>query len=195
MRPTLSAVRIEADRIVLRKSLDADRDRVIELRTDPEVGAHIGGPSPREAVERRIDEVGMTNLTNIPGLFVVADKATDAFLGTVQLLRVAADEPGHLTEGAEELELGYLLHRDAWGAGFAFEAANAVLRAPAAELPDQPVILRTRTANERSLRLAARLGFRPVRTFEWFDAEQTLCVADLHSFHAGNRLGGDPSPR
>ncbi|MFF4196660.1 GNAT family N-acetyltransferase [Nonomuraea sp. NPDC001831] len=28
-----------------------------------------------------------------------------------------------------ELELGYLLRRGAWGAGFAFEAATAVLRA------------------------------------------------------------------
>jgi RimJ/RimL family protein N-acetyltransferase len=182
--PTLSAVRIEADRVVLRGTREADRERLIELRTDPEVGAYIGGPSERAAVERRIDEVGMAGLTKAPGLFAVADKATDAFLGTVQLLRCAADDPGHLTEGAEELELGYLLHRDAWGAGFAFEAATAVLRAAAAELPDQPVILRTQTANERSLRLADRLGFRPVRTFEAYGAEQTLCAADLHDFRA-----------
>ncbi|MFC0437311.1 GNAT family N-acetyltransferase [Kutzneria buriramensis] len=182
--PTLSAVRIEAERVVLRGSCEADRDRLIELRTDPEVGAYIGGPSERAAVEKRIDEVGMANLTKAPGLFAIADKATDVFLGTMQLMRTAADEPGHLTEGAEELELGYLLHRDAWGAGFAFEAATAVLRAAAAELPDQPVILRTQTANTRSLRLAARLGFRPVRTYEAYDAEQTLSAADLHSFKA-----------
>jgi RimJ/RimL family protein N-acetyltransferase len=67
----------------------------------------------------------------------------------------------------------------------AFEAATAVLRAAAEELPDQPVIILTQTANERSLRLAVRLGFRPVSTFEWFDAEQTLGLAGLHSFRAG----------
>ncbi|WP_281216021.1 hypothetical protein [Nocardia xishanensis] len=39
-------------------------------------------------------------------------------------------------------------------------------------------------ANKRSLGLAARLGFRPVSTFEWFDAEQTLCLSSLHSFKA-----------
>ncbi|QUQ67807.1 GNAT family N-acetyltransferase [Kutzneria sp. CA-103260] len=182
--PTLSAVRIEADRVVLRESREADRERLIELRTDPEVGAYIGGPSSREAVEQRIHEIGMANLTNAPGLFCIADKATDGFVGTIQLTRSAADEPGHLTDNAEELELGYLLHRDAWGAGLAFEAATAVLRAAAAELPDQPVILRTQTANMRSLRLADRLGFRTVRTFEWCDADQTLSAADLHSFKA-----------
>ncbi|MBB5890491.1 GNAT family N-acetyltransferase [Kutzneria kofuensis] len=182
--PTLSAVRIAADRVVLRESRESDRDRLIELRTDPEVGAHIGGPNPREAVERRIDEIGMAGLTDAPGVFVIADRATDAFIGTVQLTAVDADQPGHLADNTEELELGYLLHRDAWGAGLAFEAATAVLRAAAAELPDQPVILRTQTANTRSQRLAARLGFQPVRTFEWFDAEQTLFAADLHSFKA-----------
>lgn len=182
--PTLSAVRIEAERVVLRKSREADRERLIELRTDPEVGAYIGGASDREAVEKRIAEAGMANLTKAPGLFAIADKATDLFLGTVQLMRVAADEPGHLAGGTEELELGYLLHRDAWGAGFAFEAATAILRAAAAELPDQPVILRTQTANTRSLRLASRLGFRPVRTFVAYDAEQTLSASDLHSFRA-----------
>lgn len=182
--PTLSAVRITTERLQLRESREADRERLIELRTDPEVGAHIGGPSVREAVEQRIDEVGMANLAAAPGLFVIADLAADAFLGTVQLMRHPADQPGYPTADGDELELGYMLHRDAWGAGLAFEATTAVLREAAAELPDQPVILVTQSANTRSLRLATRLGFRPVSTFEAYDAEQTLCQADLRHFKA-----------
>jgi hypothetical protein len=58
------------------------------------------------------------------------------------------------------------------------------LRAAADELPDQPIIVVAQTANKRSLRLAVRLGFQPVSTLEWFDAEQTLCLAGLHSFKA-----------
>jgi RimJ/RimL family protein N-acetyltransferase len=76
------------------------------------------------------------------------------------------------------------LRRGAWGAGLAFEAASAALRAAADELTDQPVILLTQTANGRSLRLAVRLGFQPFITFEWFDAEQALCLASLYSFKA-----------
>ena len=182
---TLSAVEIAAGRVVLRKARDTDRQRLIELRTDPEVGAYIGGPRRRADVERHIDEIGGTaNTTTTPGVFVIADKATDDLIGTLVLTRRAADEPGHVTEGGGELELGYLLRRDAWGAGLAFEATTAALRAAAGELPDQPVLLVTQTANKRSLSLAARLGFQPVSTFEWFDAEQTLCVANLHSFTA-----------
>jgi RimJ/RimL family protein N-acetyltransferase len=182
--PMLSAVQIATDRVLLRKACDADREGLIELRTDPEVGAYIGGPLPREAVEQRLDAIGTANVTATPGMFVIADKATDDLLGTLEVKRRAADLHGHVTEEGEELELGYLLRRGAWGAGLAFEAATAALRAAADELPDQPVILLTRTANERSLRLAVRLGFEPVSTFEWFDAEQTLCLASLHSFRA-----------
>ncbi|HEX5406128.1 MAG TPA: GNAT family N-acetyltransferase [Pseudonocardiaceae bacterium] len=183
--PTLSAVRIATDRVLLRKAHDADRERLIELRTDPEVHAYLGGPRRRADVERRLDEIGGAgNATAAPGVLVIADRATDDVIGTVVLNRRAVDEPGHAVEEGGELELGYLLRRDAWGAGLAFEATTAVLRAAAAELPDQPVLLLTQTANQRSLRLADRLGFQPVSTFEQFDAEQTLCVASLHSFRA-----------
>lgn len=96
--------------------------------------------------------------------------------------RRTADLPGHVTAEGGELELSYLLRHSSQGAGLAFEATTAALRAAAAELPDQPVLLVTRTANSRSLRLAARLGFRRVGTFEAYDAEQTLAAAELHSF-------------
>ncbi|TQM30702.1 GNAT family N-acetyltransferase [Nocardia bhagyanarayanae] len=181
--PMLSAVQIAAERVLLRKARDTDRERLIELQTDPDVWTYIGGPRLREDVEQRLDAIGGTaKATANPGHFVIADKTTDDLLGTFELKRRAADEPGHVTDHGEELELGYLLRRDAWGAGLAFEAATTVLRAAADELPDQPVLIATQTANKRSLGLAARLGFQPVSTFEWFDAEQTLCLASLHSF-------------
>ena len=183
--PTLSAVRIPAERVLLRKARDADRERLVELQTDPEVWAYLGGPRRREAVERRLDAIGGAgNATAAPGAFVIADKATDALIGTLGVKRPVDDLPAHGTEGVDELELGYLLRRDVWGAGLAFEAATAALRAAAGELPDQPVITVTQTANERSLKLAARLGFQPVATFERHGAEQTLGRADLHSFKA-----------
>jgi RimJ/RimL family protein N-acetyltransferase len=181
--PMLSAVQIAADRILLRKAHDADRERVIELQTDPEVWAYLGGPRTREEVEQRLAAVGgPAGASATPGRFVIADKATDHLIGTMELKRRAANLPGHVTEAGEELEIGYVLCRDAWGSGLAFEAATALLRAAAAELPDQPVLLVTQTANARSLKFAARLGFRPVRTFECYDADQTLCQASLHTF-------------
>lgn len=181
---TLSATQIASDRLLLRKALDGDREGLIELQTDPQVRAYLGGPRPRDAVERFLDAVGTASTTSRPGTYVVADRTTDRLLGTLMLDRRSADRPGHVTDDGEELELSYVLRRSAWGAGLAFEAATAALRTAADELPDQPVLVVTQTGNERSLRLAARLGFRRVRTFVEFGAEQTLGVASLHSFKA-----------
>ncbi|MEV4290042.1 GNAT family N-acetyltransferase [Nonomuraea bangladeshensis] len=179
--PTLSATEVTSERLLLRKAHHADRDGLIELMTDPEVQAYLGGPRPRSEVEQHFD-TSIANSTPSPGNFVIADNTTNRVIGTLMLARRSADRPGHVTEGGGELELGYVLRRSAWGAGFAYEAATAALRAAADELPDQPVLVVTQTANQRSLKLAARLGFRPVSTFEEFDAEQTLCTAPLFMF-------------
>jgi len=182
--PTLSAAEITTDRLRLRKAHDADIDGLIELQTDPQVRAHLGGPRPRSVVEQYFDANGTSGIAGKPGTYVVADKETDRLIGTLVLDRRSADLPGHVTEEGAELELSYLLRRGSWGAGLAFEAAAATLRVAADELPDQPVLVVTQTANERSLRLATRLGFQRTGTFEAYDTEQTLAVAALHSFKA-----------
>ncbi|MEQ4725674.1 GNAT family N-acetyltransferase [Nonomuraea sp. B19D2] len=181
---TLSATEIPSERLLLRKAHETDREGFIELFTDPEVQAYIGGPQPRSDVEQRFDAVGTANATTRPGNYVIADNATNRLIGLLMLARRSNDRPGRVTEDGEELELGYVLRRSAWGAGFAFEAATVALRAAADELPDQPVLAVTQTANKRSLKLAARLGFRPISTFEEFDAEQTLCMAQLSMFRS-----------
>ncbi|WEV23884.1 GNAT family N-acetyltransferase [Streptomyces sp. 71268] len=180
--PTISAPEIPTTRLRLRKAHDADIDGLIDLQTDPQVRAHLGGARPRDAVERYFAANGVGAVADKAGAYVIADRDSDACLGTLVLDRRAADLPGHVTEEGGELELTYLLRRRGWGAGLAFEAATGLLRAVADELPDQPVLVVTQTANERSRRLATRLGFQPVGTFEAHGAEQTLAVTELHAF-------------
>lgn len=181
---TLSAAEIESDRLVLRKAQDTDREGLIEIFTDAEVRAHLGGVRPRKDVEQLLDSVGTANTTALPGSYVIADKPTNRLIGILGLSRRPADRPGHVTPEGEELELSYVLRRSAWGAGLAFDAATAALRAAAEELPDQPVLVVTQTANHRARKLASRLGFQEVDTFQAHDAEQTLAVAALRSFRA-----------
>ncbi|WP_329416568.1 GNAT family N-acetyltransferase [Streptomyces sp. NBC_00704] len=183
--PTLSAMEISTARLRLRKALDADVDGLIELQIDAQIRAHLGGPRPRAVVEQYFDTNGIGAVAGKPGTYVIADKETDLLIGTLVLDRRSAALPGHVSGDDEELELSYILRRESWGAGLAFEAATAALRIAADELPDQPVLVVTQTANERSLKLAARLGFQRVSTFELYAAEQTLAAADLHSFRAG----------
>ncbi|MGD0702692.1 MAG: GNAT family N-acetyltransferase [Trebonia sp.] len=73
---------------------------------------------------------------------------------------------------AGKAELGYLFLPRAWGCGYAAEACAAALGWLAGELPGEPVVLFTQTANARSMRLAAKLGFTEVERFEAYGAEQ-----------------------
>lgn len=182
--PILAAEYIDAGDVILRKARDDDREPIIEHVTDPDVRAHLGGPQSRATVARDLDESGVSAATETAGSYVIADKSTDVFLGTVSLTRRGVHHPGHIRASGEELELAYTLDPAAWGRSLAYQAATAVLRAAAAALPDEPVIVVTQSANARSMKLARRLGFVPAMTFEEFGAEQTLAVMNLH----GHRL-------
>jgi RimJ/RimL family protein N-acetyltransferase len=65
---------------------------------------------------------------------------------------------------------------EAWGCGYAAEACAAALGWFAGALPSEPVVLYTQTANDLSMRLAAKLGFTEVERFQAWDAEQWLGV-------------------
>lgn len=178
----MTAVRIDAADVVLRKARDDDRDAIIAHAADPHVRAHLGGPQARDVVARDLDRAGVAAVTDAPGAYLIADQATDRVVGTISLTRRGAHHPGHLTPHGEELELAYTLSPTDWGRGLAFQAATALLRRAAAELPHEPVIVVTQSANTRSLALARRLGFVPAITFTEHGAEQTLAVAHLRDF-------------
>lgn len=95
--PTLSAPVIESDRVLLRKARDADREGIIEVMTDPEVRTYLGGPRPREDVERFLDAAGAASISAKAGSYVIADGRTGLFIGTLRLDRRAVGRPGHVT--------------------------------------------------------------------------------------------------
>ena len=95
-----------------------------------------------------------------------------AMIGFVTFDRRPAERPGHVRPEAGEAELGYLFLPRAWGLGYAAEACAAALDWFDGALPGEPVVLCTQTANDGSMRLAAKLGFTEVERFEEFGAEQ-----------------------
>jgi RimJ/RimL family protein N-acetyltransferase len=99
-----------------------------------------------------------------------------AMIGMVTLDRRGAESPGHVRPEAGEAELGYPFLPRAWGRGYAAEACAAALGWFDGALPGEPVVLCTQTANDRSMRLAAKLGFTEVERFEAYGAEQWLGV-------------------
>lgn len=70
MPPALSATVIESDQLVLRKARDTDREGIVKVFTDPEIRAHLGGPS--ESVEQFLDQAGTASTTAAAGSYVIA---------------------------------------------------------------------------------------------------------------------------
>jgi RimJ/RimL family protein N-acetyltransferase len=159
---------IRTERLVLREPEARDRAALIQLMTSPQVGTYLGGPRSRDELERAMPAVPRQR----PGLFVV--DLDGAMIGTVTIDRRDPERPGHVRPDAREPELGYLFLPQAWGFGYAAEACAAALDWFAGALPGEPVVLCTQTANDRSMRLAAKLGFTEVERFEEFGAEQWL---------------------
>jgi RimJ/RimL family protein N-acetyltransferase len=155
---------ISTARLVLRASEARDRAAFIELFASPDVGTYIGGPKPRDELERTTAAVSGRR----PGLFVV--DLGGAMIGMITL------DPRDGEDHVGETELGYLFLPEAWGHGYAAEACAAALGWFAGAHPGEPVALCTQTANDRSMRLAAKLGFTEVKRFEAYGARQWLGV-------------------
>ena len=171
---------IRTERLVLRGSEAGDRAAFIDLFASPEAGTYIGGPRPREELEGAVPEVPGQR----PGLFVAA--LDGAMIGMVTLDRRDAGRPGHGRPGgkvvgaagldAGEADLGYMFLPHVWGCGYAAEACAAALGWFAGAFPGEPVMLCTQTANDRAMRLAAKLGFTEAERFEEYGAQQWLGV-------------------
>ena len=154
---------IRTERLVLRAPEARDRATFIELLASPEVSAYLGGPRPRDELEREMPELPEQR----PGLFVV--DLDGAMIGQVVLGRAVGHGP---PAAAGKAELGYLFLPRAWGFGYAAEAAAAALGWLDGELPGEPVVLFTQVANARSMRLAAKLGFTEAERYVAYGAEQ-----------------------
>ena len=156
------AAPIRTERLVLREPELRDRAAFIELLASPEVHTYLGGPRPRDEVEREMPGAPSRR----PGNFVV--ELDGAMIGHVML----GGARGRLRGVAGAAELGYLFLPQAWGCGYATEACAAALDWFADALPGTPVVLATQTANDRSMHLAAKLGFTEVERYEAYGAEQ-----------------------
>ncbi|MEW1691390.1 GNAT family N-acetyltransferase [Streptomyces sp. NPDC091265] len=160
---------IKTERLALRESEAWDRAAVIELNAAPEVGTYSGGSPTRAELERAVPEWPGRR----PGFFVI--DLDGAMIGTI-MLDPHEERPGHVRPDIGKTELGYLILPQVWGYGYAAEACAAALGWFAEALPGEAVVLRTQTANERSMRLAEKLGFTEVERYEDYGAEQWFGV-------------------
>lgn len=146
---------LETDRLRLRAAkLDDLPALTAFFQTDR--SANVGGPHDERTVYRMmLSTIGSWALKG-HGMWHIADRTTDAYLGAVGIL---------FAPGWHEPELGWNVVKDAEGQGIAFEAAQAARTYAAQHLGHDGVISYIAPDNPRSAALAKRLG----ATFERAD--------------------------
>ena len=141
--------RLETERLILRVPALEDLDRWSEMMKDENAARFIGGVASKTVVWRMITQmVGAWELTRV-SMFSVIEKATGKWVG-----RVGPWQP-YAWPGAE---VGWGLHPDAWGRGYAVEAAAASMDYAFDVLQWPTVIHLVNPDNARSRGVAERLG-------------------------------------
>lgn len=148
---------LETERLVLRDWREEDAEPFIRHTNTPAVMRWLGGVQTEEVARQAIlgrvmrwqRERGFT-------FWVVERKADGALLGFCGLK--LADTEGSPIEG--EYEVGWRLREDAWGRGYAKEAAMASLDHAFGALGAERVVAVTYKENEPSWGLMERLGMK-----------------------------------
>ena len=144
---------LETERLLLRPLSFADVDDLVSLGEDPEVTRFVDRLD-RAAAEDRVRSTERERRERGSGMFAVRDRADDRFLGRVGLR--------HWPQFGET-EVGWVLRRDAWGRGYATEAARACLDWAFASLDLPYITAMIHPENTASMRVARRLGMSELR--------------------------------
>jgi RimJ/RimL family protein N-acetyltransferase len=150
---------IETERLLLRRVTAADLDELIAIHADADIERFMGGFDQDRATDwlARVDQTwrehGYARLA-------IADRATGRLLGRSGLQYV---------EQFAETELGWTLRRDAWGCGYATEAARACADWAFRDFEISYLTSLIEPENERSIKVARRLGMTPLRNETWLE--------------------------
>ena len=162
---------IETDRLLLRPLITADLDEVAAMHAMPEVVRTMGTfgrASTRARLERNEEEWREHGY----GLVAVIERATGRFLGRSGL---------KYWPQFDETEVGWVLRAEVWGCGYATEAGRACIEWGFGSLDVPYLTAMIRPDNDRSIRVAERLGMRALRPDVLFDLPVVVYSLGRHA--------------
>jgi RimJ/RimL family protein N-acetyltransferase len=143
----------QTERLRLRGWQEADLAPFAALNADPEVMEFMAGSLDREASDALVARIETGWAENEFGLWAVERRSDGRFIGFVGLSRPSFE--AHFTPA---VEVGWRLARDAWGHGYATEAARVALDFGFERVGLEEIVSFTVPANTRSRRVMERLG-------------------------------------
>jgi RimJ/RimL family protein N-acetyltransferase len=147
------AFAIQTERLLLREWREDDEGALFALCTDPRVMEFLGPPLSAAQCAGAIARMQATQANHGYCFWAIERQADGAMLGFCGL------KPGPLdTPLAGRVEIGWRLRADAWGQGYAREAAQASLDWAWRNIAEDAIWAMTIPANVRSWGLMERLG-------------------------------------
>jgi RimJ/RimL family protein N-acetyltransferase len=176
---------LETERLLLRPWTHDDAPRLLDMLSRVEVMKWLGDGAPRlmrdlDEAHARIDTYAERSAAPPRGFWAVVPKAGGPPAGSVLLLTLP-----HAADG--EVEVGWHLHPDSWGLGYATEAASAVLAHGFAHaLPE--ILAVTHLDNHPSMKVCRKLGMQGLGVVErWYDGPSELFRITAEEW-AGSRV-------
>jgi RimJ/RimL family protein N-acetyltransferase len=163
---------LETERLVLRPWRHDDAPRLLDILSRIEVMKWLGDGPPQlmkdlDEAHARIDRYAERSATPPHGIWAIEPKAGGAPRGTAMLVPLPNREDG-------EVEIGWHLHPDSWGHGYASEAARAVLaHGFGTGLPE--ILAVTHLGNSASQSVCRRIGMTHLGVVEkWYEGPSEL---------------------
>lgn len=154
---------IATERLLLRGWRDADRAPFAAVNADPDVMRFLTKQLAREESDAFVDRITARWAERGHGLWAVERQADGAFLGFTGLAWHDFEAPF-----TPAVEIGWRLGREAWGHGYATEAAIAALGWGFEVLGLDEILSWTTVDNVQSQRVMQRIGMThdPADDFE-----------------------------
>lgn len=167
---------ITSGRLVLRPWRDDDADFLLDLESRWDVVRFLGAhPTTMSTREDALASIARRRAVDDPihGIWAITTAAEGRLVGNL-LLKPIPRSAGEPSDGADDVEVGWHLHPDAWGHGYATEAAEAVLD-DAFRRGLAKVVAVTNPANHSSQAVCRRLGMTHLGpTTRYYDAPHEL---------------------
>ncbi|MCP2335911.1 GNAT family N-acetyltransferase [Actinomadura rupiterrae] len=144
---------LRSERLLLRRWRDEDRAPYAALNADPEVMKHFPDVMTREESDAQLDRFDAAIEERGFGFWALEVADTGRFVGVTGL-----SVPRFTAHFTPTVEIGWRLGRDAWGRGYASEAARRCLDFAFADLELPEVVAFTTVDNDRSRAVMRRIG-------------------------------------
>ena len=156
-------MKIETERLILRRWEDSDADDMYEYAKDPDVGPIAGWPAHKN-VEESLYVI--RNVLNGKEAYAICLKEDNRAIGAIEL---KLNGHSDMTDRDDECELGYWLGKPFWGRGIVPEAGKELLRHAFEDLGMTKVWCGYYDGNIKSKRAQEKCGFRYQFTSENLD--------------------------